>query len=150
MIVFILSVGSVLSSLVWFRNVFLMSNNGFLHRVLPLVVIDESLWFIASLGAAAIAIASLLTGCSAEPNFSQFVFIVANIVTIPIHWFCLSLDVPLSWIVTGGIVFRLVWRSYIIAKSHPIAKGDALVVCFLIFTYMPFALLGHLFWTGWE
>ena len=150
MVVLILSFCSVASSLVWFHNIGLMRNNSWGRRLASIAVVDESLWFAASLCVATLAIVSLFVECSVEPSFDQFVFMAANVITIPKYWVCLSLDTPSAWIVTGCIIFRLFWRFYFVVKSYPTTKAVAPIFWLVFFTYMPLPLLGHCFWSGWE
>ena len=150
MIVLMLSLGSVMSSLILFHNIGLMKNNSWGRRLASIAVVDESLWFAASLCVATLTIVSLFVGCSVEPSFDQFVFMAANVITIPKYWVCLSLDTPSAWIVTGCIIFRLFWRFYFVVKSYPMTKAVTPIFWLVFFTYMPFPLLRHCFWSGWE
>lgn len=152
MIILIFAMGSMASSLVWFNNMRLLKKDTYNCWFLPIMFFDESLWFVVSLFVAVISIISLFTGGLIEPNFSQFVFMAANIVLIPMDCICRSLQEPLSWIVTGCVAFRFAWKLYLIFKTYSAAKAYMVIVivCFIFFTYMPFSLFGHIFWSGWE
>ena len=150
MIVLMLSLCSVVSSLLFFHNIGLIKNNSALRVLVAMAVVDESLWFGASLCSAVMATFSLFAEYSSEPTFDQFVSMVGNVITVPNYWMPLSSDASFSWIVTGCILFRLFWRFYFVVKAYLMARAVMPILCFVFFTYMPFPLLMHCFWGGWE